>query len=476
MKKLVLLFALFATLLSCSKKESDIKDLTPKKNNNPAEASTGEVQFQPQMIDLVGGNLNARLEAADAATILVTIEDDKGVVVKNKVSIKLTNFNGSYISSPLVLKDGIYKLKEFLVLDAASNVLYATPLTGSALASVVTTPLPMTFTVTKQILSTVMPQVVSALTKTAGNFGYLTFNFAVVETLDFNLAVFAFNKTTVAYDLVTSDVTLKNGTTEMYKGTFPANIEAISIKDEKAGTYTLEVAKTGYKTYTGTYTYADLKAAFDDPINVILEEATVASSVTDIDGNAYPITTIGTQTWMGENLRVEKYNDGTPIPLVTENVVWAANYTNSTKLPMMSWYDNDKATQTTNKNGALYNFHAVDTKKLCPTGWHVPTDAEWTTLSVHLGDASVVGLKLKSTSGWSGLNGTNEVNFNALPGGFRYSIGGGFYYLIDSGFWWSSSANGSDGASLVGLDNNYDNVNRYNHSQENGYSVRCLRD
>ena len=272
MKKLVLLFALFATLLSCSKKESDIKDLSPKKNNTPAVATTGKVQFQPQMIDLVSGNVNARLEAAAAATILVTIEDDKGVVVKNKASIKLTNFNGSYISQPLVLKDGIYKLKEFLVLDAASNVLYATPLAGSALASVVTTPLPMTFTVINQKLSTIIPQVVSTLTKTAGNFGYLTFNFAVIETLDFNLAVFAFNKTTVAYDLVTSDVTLNNGTTEIYKGTFPANIEAISIKDKKTGTYTLEVAKTGYTTYTNTYTYADLKAAFDDPINVILEE------------------------------------------------------------------------------------------------------------------------------------------------------------------------------------------------------------
>lgn len=478
MKKLVLLFVFFATLLSCSKKESDIKDLTPKKNNNPAVASTGEVQFQPEMIDFVNGNVNARLEAVAASTILVTIEDDKGVVVKNKVSIKLSNFNGSYISQPLVLKDGVYKLKEFLVLDAASNVLYATPLTGSALASVVTTPLPMTFTVTNQKLSTVIPQVVSTLTKTAGSFGYLTFNFAVVETLDFNLAVFAFNKTTVAYDLVTSDVTLKNGTTEMYKGIFPANIQAISIKDEKAGTYTLTVSKTGYKTYTGTYTYADLKAAFDDPINVILEEATVATTVTDIDGNVYPITTIGTQTWMGENLRVEKYNDGTPIPLVTDNAVWAANQPNGTNLPMMAWYNNNKVTYTANKYGALYNFYAVDTKKLCPSGWHVPTNAEWDTMLDYLGGGVGAALKLKNTSGWSSNgNGTNEVNFRALPGGSREPNNGTFYNIGGYGYWWSS-LNESNNTVTIRDMNFSSSVVTYSSgsSRSTGFSVRCLRD
>jgi uncharacterized protein (TIGR02145 family) len=471
MKKLVLLFALFATLLSCSKKESDIKDLTPKKNNNPAVASTGEVQFQPQMIDLVNGNINARLEAADAATILVTIVDDKGVIVKNKVSIKLSNFNGSYISQPLVLKDGVYKLKEFLVLDAANNVLYATPLTGSALASVVTTSLPMTFTVINQKLSTVIPQVVSTLTKTAGNFGYLTFNFAVIETLDFNLAVFAFNKTTVAYELVTSDVALKNGSTEMYKGIFPANIEAISIKDEKAGTYTLTVAKTGYKTYTGTYTYADLKAAFDDPINVILEEAPVATTVTDIDGNVYPIVTIGTQTWMGENLRVEKYNDGTSIPLETDQAKWLSNYQKQTYLPMMSWYDNNKDMYMANKYGALYNGVVVNSQKLCPAGWHVPTVENWTTLSDFLGGEASAGLKLKSKNGWDG---TNEVNFNALPSGNR--VFDKFDAVEDVSSWWSATGDDHD-LYLHQLQSNYDGVisNVYASTMV-GISVRCVRD
>lgn len=146
---------------------------------------------------------------------------------------------------------------------------------------------------------------------------------------------------------------------------------------------TLVVMKAGHAVYKRAVTEVD---------SIIFKPS---KTVTDISGNIYPFVTIGTQVWMGENLRVEKYNDGTPIPFVTDNAVWAANFTNKTKLPMMAWYNNDKATHTANKNGALYNWYAVDTKKLCPTGWHVPTDAEWTTLTTYLGGETGAGLKLK---------------------------------------------------------------------------------
>lgn len=486
MKKLVLLFVLFAFLFSCSKKESDIKDLTPKKNNNTTAANTGEVQFQPQMIDLVNGNVNARLEAADAATILVTIEDDKGVVVKNKVSIKLTNFNGSYISQPLVLKDGIYKLKEFLVLDAASNVLYATPLTGSALAGVVTTPLPMTFTVINQKLSTVIPQVVSTLTKTAGNFGYLTFNFAVVETLDFNLAIFAFNKTTVAYDLVTSDVTLKNGTIEMYKGTFPANIEAISIKDEKAGTYTLTVAKTGYKTYTGTYTYADLKAGFDDPINVILEEeiAPLTTFTDPRDGKVYKIVTIGSQIWMAENLaylpQVDEEINSTPygdVPTESKYYIYG-------QLPIIGTTESDQVLNAKNTlnyqtYGTLYNLHS--SKNACPSGWHLPSNLEWLLLLNYLGGEDVAQNKLKEagTIHWASPNtgATNESGFTALPGGGGLRAGMIIPDKMTGAWWLSDGFNVSSGTVKMLLLNHVNSINIIVdfQAQQLG-SVRCIKD
>ena len=233
---------------------------------------------------------------------------------------------------------------------------------------------------------------------------------------------------------------------------------------------TLVIMKAGQAVY---------KRAISEIDSIIFKPKTTISNptiVADISGNVYPVVTIGTQVWMGENLRVEKYNDGTSIPLVTDNAVWAANYTNKTKLPMMAWYANDKATHTANKNGALYNWYAVDGKKLCPTGWHVPTDAEWTTLTNYLGGETGAGMKLKSTSGWSVLNGTNDVNFTALPSGSRYFGDGTFNVLGSYGGWWSTSAYVTQYAWSRSMNNSSGNVNRFGNNHENGLSVRCLRD
>ena len=231
MKKLFYLATFFVFLYSCKTRKIEI--VTPPKSTTTtySNGSTGEIQFQPEFLDLINTASNSRLEVIEVTKIIVTIEDDKGNIVKNKVSINLINFNGSYISQPLVLKDGIYKLKEFLVVDALNNVQYATPVTGSTLASLVSTPLPMTFTITKKNLSSVIPQVISTLSKTPGNFGYLTFNFNIIETLDFYLAVFAFNPVKVHFELVETEVILNNGTKDVFKGTVPANVQAISIKD-----------------------------------------------------------------------------------------------------------------------------------------------------------------------------------------------------------------------------------------------------
>ena len=110
---------------------------------------------------------------------------------------------------------------------------------------------------------------------------------------------------------------------------------------------------------------------------------TATPNVVDIDGNVYHTVTIGTQVWMVENLKTTRYNDGTAIPLVTDGTAWAALTT-----PGYCWYNNDSATYK-NTYGALYNWYAVNTGKLAPTGWHVPTDSEWTVLTTYLGGESL---------------------------------------------------------------------------------------
>src|SRR5690554_4690979 len=195
-------------------------------------------------------------------------------------------------------------------------------------------------------------------------------------------------------------------------------------------------------------------------------------SITDIDGNTYKTVTIGTQTWMAENLKVTKYNDGIAIPNVTDNTAWSELTTGA-----LCDYDNTPSNSET--YGKLYNWHAVNTGKLCPTGWHVPSDAEWTELTDYLGGTSVVGGKLKETgtTHWNSPNtgATNETGFTALPGGYRF-FNGAFDNFGYIGHWWSATEGNTYGAWYRELYFYYSSVYRDYYYKEEGYSVRCVRD
>jgi uncharacterized protein (TIGR02145 family) len=197
-----------------------------------------------------------------------------------------------------------------------------------------------------------------------------------------------------------------------------------------------------------------------------------AQTVKDNDGNVYKTVTIGTQVWMAENLKTTKYNDGTAIPLVTDDKVWDALTT-----PAYCWYKND-ATANKNTYGASYNWYTVGTNKICPKGWHVPTDVEWTTLTTYLGGESVAGGKLKETgtTHWESPNtgATNESGFKALSGGDRES--GVFSYIGYSGYWWSATGTNATEARYRYMAYHGSKVERNSIFKKMGYSVRCLRD
>ena len=206
----------------------------------------------------------------------------------------------------------------------------------------------------------------------------------------------------------------------------------------------------------------------------------------------YPTVILGNgQEWMAHNLRTTQYNDGTSIPLVTDPNQWAANANNSTSLPMMCWYNNDQATYTANNFGALYNWYAVNpltngNKNVCPAGWHVPTDAEWSTFINYLdpnagggNNNNTAGGKMKSTGTqyWQSPNtdATNESGFSGLPGGYR-SSGGTFYYIGEYGYWWSSTEDSTNDAWTRHLGYGTGYAYSSNYYKAIGFSVRCLRD
>jgi uncharacterized protein (TIGR02145 family) len=194
--------------------------------------------------------------------------------------------------------------------------------------------------------------------------------------------------------------------------------------------------------------------------------------VYDIDGNPYQEVVIGTQTWLKPNLKTTKYNDGTTIPNVTDGA-WAGLSTGA-----WVYYNNDA-----NYNadyGKLYNWYAVNTGNLCPTGYHVPTDAEWTTLIDYLGGESVAGDKLKEvgTVHWDSPNtgATDDVGFTALPGGVRSGLNATFYYIRSSGWHWSATPFNSNLIWSGALIGNSSGVSKNIYEKTYGFSVRCLKD
>jgi uncharacterized protein (TIGR02145 family) len=188
--------------------------------------------------------------------------------------------------------------------------------------------------------------------------------------------------------------------------------------------------------------------------------------VSDVDGNVYETVTIGAQNWMAENLKTTKYNDGSLIPNVTDSA-WK-----SLKAGAYCWYGNDSAANKKNY-GAFYNWFAVSTAKLCPAGWHVPSDKEWRALTDFMGGETVAGKDMKATSGWSkGGNGLNTYGFTGLPAGYR-SFKGTFGSHYSGGYWWSTTTS-ADNAWYCVMFSNENTANKFYSHKESGFSVRCV--
>ena len=207
--------------------------------------------------------------------------------------------------------------------------------------------------------------------------------------------------------------------------------------------------------------------------------------VTDIDGNEYPTVIIGTQCWMAEDLKVTHYPNGDTIPNVTDDTDWG-NLADDNTSDAYCFYNNDNTTDY----GALYTYAAsigddwtkdlVENQGVCPNGWHLPTDAEWTTLTNYLGGEIIAGGKMKEigTTHWNSPNtgADNSSGFSALPSGYRINGSGTFYRLGDRSHWWSATEGNSFYAYIRYM--SYDNaeVKRTNINKALGYSVRCVRE
>jgi uncharacterized protein (TIGR02145 family) len=247
-----------------------------------------------------------------------------------------------------------------------------------------------------------------------------------------------------------------------------------------------------------------LKMSSDnDPVPVWGTDATTSvpafspcgAPISDIDGNIYNTVLIGAQCWTKENLRVRRYNKGRSISF---DAIGGSGGSSSTwsnlRIGAHTIYANDSTTTPSNrtKYGYLYNWYAAkgiytegtilpnDTLNICPEGWHVPTDADWTTLTTELGGESVAGGKMKSigtVSYWNSPNegATNSSGFSALPGGYRIN-NGSFNNLSNSAVFWRATEVNANNAWSSRLEHNSDDVSRISYEKQLGASIRCLKD
>ena len=219
-------------------------------------------------------------------------------------------------------------------------------------------------------------------------------------------------------------------------------------------------------------------------INCNEPEISECGNTVSYQGYNYDTVLIGEQCWFAENLRSENYENGDAIPANLSDIDWE-----TTDSGAVTVYGEDAGcannspdidacdpAQSLNEYGRLYNWYAVDDDRgLCPSGWHVPTDGEWTVMTDYLGGASGAGGQMKTTYGWYGDgNGTNSSGFSGLPGGYRNIIGN-FNLAGYNCYWWSSSPNGSFAWGRYLL-NGVEDVLRDDYYQRGGFSVRCILD
>lgn len=298
----------------------------------------------------------------------------------------------------------------------------------------------------------------------------------------FDLTTNTFSGTTSGNELtfeLPSATNLASGTVQEFWGWYPPvsgqNWPEISLKVIDGSGSELKTS-TNTKPARASATPAGKAFYFQalyDETNVQFQS--FQNLVKDYDGNVYTTVVIGTQEWFVQNLKTTRYNDSESISLVTDNSAWTALTTDA-----YCWYNNDQTTYG-NTYGALYNWYAVNTGKLCPAGWHVATDANWAVLIGYLGDPNVdAGGKLKETgtTHWLSPNAgaTNEVGFTALPGGWRSESDGTFSQLRNRGFWWSSTEKDVSNAWLRGMYDTTATVGRAAYDKKRGCSVRCVKD
>ena len=289
MKKVfVITIVAFAVITAC--KEEHVEKEGP--------LTTGDVEFS-----FLHDTKNQRQQSnIQAASLLISIEDLSGNSIYSRRKISLYTFEGKYLSEPISLNTGEYRLTEFLVLNENNEIIYAAPVANSKLAHLVTNPLPFQFRVTEDETLKIIPQVLDVSSLSPESFGYATFSFEVVRSVNFLLSVFIYDSITENLELTTAKLKVSGNGEVLYEGEVKDSTNLFRVR-EGYSSYQLKVGKAGYKSYEKSFTTDELGRYQSTPLKIILNPGE--------DDDSYKRT----NNWFfGRNAGLS-FNTGTPVAL-----------------------------------------------------------------------------------------------------------------------------------------------------------------
>lgn len=271
-KLIYLLFPILSILLvNCNEENNDF-------------VTEGKIEFRAT-ID--GSENKSSNNLSNVSAAIVTIEDENGAKIYESNQLNLYKFNDVYITEPLSLNTGSYMLTSFYLIDSSESVRYASPLSSSEMAYLVDQPLPISFNVTKDEITTLEPEVLSTEGYTPDDFGYFNFGFNEVEIFDFLIAVCKYNTSIENFELTDAELLITSDDDTLYINLIEAITNKITIRDGYDN-YNISLTKSGYKDYTISLTCDSLKEYFSNPLTVIMESISLTDGLVayyPFDGN-----------------------------------------------------------------------------------------------------------------------------------------------------------------------------------------------
>ncbi|HEX2934248.1 MAG TPA: fibrobacter succinogenes major paralogous domain-containing protein [Bacteroidales bacterium] len=465
------------------------------------EATDQEVSFAVKLSTSKSSSLLKSVSARtlnDVKKIILTIQNADGTPTSyNQADVKIFQMNGEFFSQRITLKTGNYKVTQFMLADSAGNTIYATPLSGSQEAQFVAYPLPLEFEVMKDMSTPVYLDVINTENKRPADFGFVGFPIFERKGIYFNMSVMDIE----SGDLLPAKLSIYDNSTFGFYNEYKLNgttnnLVIIDTSSSLCNLPCLIISKEGYLPTKQIISHKDLQQYKETPLLVELKKVTYESgSVKDFDKNEYKTVKIGNQWWMAENLASTHFADGTEIPVIDRYDLFGWD-----ELPLNAVALTDKGYYTW--GAAMHLNNANTTKKakvqgVCPTGWHLPSEAEWKQLVSYLsangygyeGDASAIGKAIAIDSReWSESNEQGHVGclstmnnitgFSGIPLGQRGTSGNweDFYFAAH---WWTStetSDHNSPNAWGRQLSFNDKKLKSTLVEKNNGHNVRCVKD